>query len=101
MHEVEDNTAQGILMKHRLSQVRDPVELERHPLGSGELLPLARPCFNRCAQILRGALDGGYTSQGQIILQEVLKTSELSLDLGECPRHHDRAAGAGGAQFLL
>ena len=80
-------------MEHRRSQIREPGQLQPHPTGGNAVLPLLDLGLHGGPQVLRGALDGGHTRQGQIILHEGIEVRQLGFDLGERLPHLLRAIG--------
>jgi hypothetical protein len=63
LHQIEHHAAERAAMKYRVSQVREPFQLQP-PAGGDEVLPLLCPRLHGNPQILRGLLAGGHTRQG-------------------------------------
>jgi hypothetical protein len=100
MHQVEQHPPESILMQRHLAQLGEVLQLEHNPVcgeGRGHFL---RKLGDEQMQVRRDQPGRPHAHQGEIILEEVIETREVCLDLGE----RLGEMGAGGdhvAQLLL
>jgi hypothetical protein len=83
LHQIKDRAAERAGVKEHRIEVLHAFQLQPNLLRYGQQQPLLCPCLHGHAEILRRPLDGGYTREGQIILQEVIETRQLRLNLGK------------------